>query len=85
VGTVNPLPGRQMASCKINREKGSIMKDFLQQAKEDLKGVEYCPYCMEPRNDKRSCCEENHFINFEDFDDETQTQIIQDEYDLGNK
>jgi hypothetical protein len=64
---------------------GTQRKDFLQQAKEDLKGVEYCPYCMEPRNDKRSCCEENHFINFEDLDDDTQTQIVQDEYDLGNK
>jgi len=57
------------------------MKDFLEQAKEDLRGVEYCPYCMTPRNDKRSCCEENHFINFEDFDEDTQRDIIQDEYD----
>jgi hypothetical protein len=57
------------------------MKDFLQQAKENLHGVNYCPYCMEPRNDKRSCCGENHFLEFQDFDDETQTQIIQDEYD----
>ena len=57
------------------------MKDFLIQAKEDLHGVQYCPYCMEPRNDKRSCCGENHFLEFQDFDDETQNQIIQDEYD----
>jgi hypothetical protein len=46
--------------------------------------VQYCPYCMEPRNDKRSCCGENHFLEFQDFDDETQNQIIQDEYDSAN-
>jgi hypothetical protein len=57
------------------------MKDFLESAKEDLKGVEYCPYCIEPRGDKRSCCGENHFINFEDFDDDTQRDIVQAEYD----
>jgi hypothetical protein len=57
------------------------MKDFLMQAKEDLHGVQYCPYCMEPRNDKRVCCGEVHFLEFQDFDDETQTQIVQDEYD----
>jgi len=53
------------------------MKDFLEAAKEDLHGVQYCPYCMEPRNDKRSCCG----INFEDMDENTQREIIQEEYD----
>ena len=52
------------------------MKDFLQQAKEDLAGVHYCPYCMEPQGDKRSCCGENHFIDFADLDDDTQKDII---------
>jgi hypothetical protein len=61
------------------------MKDFLQQAKESLQDVLYCVYCLEPKNEQISCCEENHFIPFEHFDDETQTQIVQDEYDLGNK
>ena len=60
------------------------MKDFLIQAKEDLHGVLFCPYCMEPRGDKRSCCGEVHFLEFQDFDDETQTQIVQDEYDSAN-
>ena len=58
------------------------MKDFLIQAKEDLHGVLFCPYCMEPKGNKLSCCEEVHFIEFQDFDDDTQTQIVQDEYDL---
>lgn len=58
------------------------MKSFLEQAKADLHGIEYCPYCMEPRNEKRQCCEEVHFLEFQDFDEETQIQIVQDEYDL---
>jgi hypothetical protein len=57
------------------------MKDFLMEAKESLHGVQYCPYCMEPRGNKRVCCGEVHFLEFQDFDDNTQTQIIQDEYD----
>jgi hypothetical protein len=61
------------------------MKDFLEQAKEDMRGVEYCPYCMNPRNDKRSCCGEVHFINFEDLDDDTQLDIIQAEYNTAFK
>jgi hypothetical protein len=61
------------------------MKDFLEQAKEDMRGVEYCPYCMEPRNNKRSCCGEVHFIDFEDLDDDTQLDIIQAEYNTAFK
>jgi|TARA_R110000772_G_C13288792_1_gene437782 hypothetical protein len=61
------------------------MKDFLQQAKEDLRDLEYCAYCMDLREDKWHCCKENHFIKFQDLDEDTQTQIVQDEYDLGNK
>jgi hypothetical protein len=57
------------------------MKDFLMEAKEALHGVQYCPYCMEPKGSKISCCEEADFLDFKDFDDETQKQIIQDEYD----
>jgi hypothetical protein len=60
------------------------MKDFLIQAKEDLHGVMYCVYCLTPKNDKLSCCEENHFLDFECFDDDTQRDIIQDEYDSAN-
>jgi hypothetical protein len=61
------------------------MKDFLEQAKQDLYGVLYCVYCLEPKNDKLSCCEENHFLDFQYFDDDTQKDIIQDEYDLSFK
>lgn len=58
------------------------MKDFLETAKEEFKGIQYCPYCMEPRGNKMSCCSEVHFVDFEDLDDDTQRNIIQEEYDL---
>ena len=81
---VHSIPWQQMAprhSC----EQIMNIQTFLEQAKADLHGVEFCPYCIEPRNDKRSCCGENHFINFEDFDDDTQREIIQGEYDTSFK
>jgi hypothetical protein len=58
------------------------MKTFLEEAKENLIGVFYCPYCMEPKGHKLSCCKETHFLEFQDFDDATQTKIVQEEYDL---
>jgi hypothetical protein len=40
-------------------------------------------YCLDAKGDKRSCCDENHFINFEDFDEDTQQTIINDDYNFG--
>jgi hypothetical protein len=57
------------------------MKNWLQQFIEEQAFVEYCPYCLELRNNKRSCCEEVHFLEFKDFDDDTQRQIAQEEWD----
>jgi hypothetical protein len=33
---------------------------------------------------KEDLCGEVHFLEFQEFDDETQTQIVQDEYDSAN-
>ena len=41
----------------------------------DLDGVEFCAYCFEERADKRSCCQENHFIEFKDLDKKTQDHL----------
>jgi hypothetical protein len=41
----------------------------------DLDGVEFCAYCFEERADKRSCCQENHFIEFKDLDKKTQDYL----------
>ena len=57
------------------------MKNFIQQFKEEHANIEYCCYCTEPKDDKISCCSENHFVPFSDLDDDTQMDIINDEYD----
>jgi hypothetical protein len=41
----------------------------------DFDGVEFCAYCFEERADKISCCQENHFIEFKDLDEETQKEL----------
>jgi hypothetical protein len=55
------------------------MKSLIEQYREEFQGIEYCCYCMEPKDGKYSCCQENHFILFEDFDDKDQIQMIEDE------
>jgi hypothetical protein len=57
------------------------MKSWLQQFIEEQASVEYCPYCMDLRNDKQSCCGEVHFIEFRDLDEETQREIAKEEWD----
>jgi hypothetical protein len=41
----------------------------------DMDGVEFCAYCLEERGDKRSCCQENHWVVYEDLDEETQEYL----------
>jgi hypothetical protein len=39
--------------------------------------TEYCCYCGEERGDKLGCCQENHFVPFEDLDDDMQKDILE--------
>ena len=65
------------------------MKSLYQQYKEEFmaSSTEYCCYCLEPRDGKTGCCQENHFVEFKDLYPEDQSQIIEDElqlaFDLG--
>lgn len=54
------------------------MNEFQQELiKQHMSSSElYCCYCMEPKGDKYHCCQENHFIPFSDFDEETQKEFI---------
>ena len=60
------------------------MKEFYQQMKEEFlrSDTEYCYYCLEPKGDKWSCCQENHFGCFKDLYEEDQHYIITSEYEL---
>ena len=55
------------------------MKTLFEQYREEFKGIEYCCYCLEPKGDKYHCCQENHFIPFEDLYIEQQMEIVDDE------
>lgn len=41
----------------------------------DFEGVEFCAYCLEERNDKLSCCQENHWVVYEDLDEESKNLL----------
>ena len=53
------------------------MSELLQEIMEDEAHVMYCVYC-EQRKESYSCCQENHFIEFKDLDDETQLEIAKE-------
>ena len=49
--------------------------------------TEYCCYCNDVKT-FLSCCKENHFVTFQDLDDETQEVIINkevEEYEAWSK
>jgi hypothetical protein len=57
------------------------MKYTFEEVLKRYSHVDYCCYCYEPKDDKISCCQENHFIQLKDFDHETQMEIAKAEYD----
>lgn len=63
---------------KFISEQESIVKDLLEQIMHEQKYVKYCCYCVEPKENKHTCCDEAHFIEFYNLDDDTQLQIVKD-------
>jgi hypothetical protein len=64
------------------KKEGEFMKNFIEEYKEENAAVQYCPYCMELRRNQLSCCGAfGHWIAFKDLDDNTQMEIIKEEYD----
>ena len=53
------------------------MSEILQEIMEDEAQRLYCAYCAQPKT-SYSCCQENHFIEFKDLDDETQLEIAKE-------
>jgi len=54
------------------------MKDELQAIYEDQADVYYCCYCLEPQDEKVTCCSENHFVEFKYLFPNDQQQIAQE-------
>ena len=50
------------------------MNELLQEIMADEAQRLYCCYCGQPKSGY-ACCQENHFIEFQYFDDETQLEI----------
>jgi hypothetical protein len=58
------------------------MKSVFEQYQAEFQGIDYCCYCLEPKGAKYSCCQENHFVPFEDLDIKEQKEIIEGEIEL---
>jgi hypothetical protein len=58
----------------------SKMKTFKMEIEDDLRSKgNYCCYCVQPQDGKISCCQENHFIPFDDLYEEDKESLIQGE------
>lgn len=55
------------------------MKSLFEQYRDEFQGIEYCCYCLQPQGDKYHCCQENHFVPFEDLYIDEQKDIIEEE------
>lgn len=38
----------------------------------------YCVYCLTPKGDRFSCCQENHFVPFDDLYPEDQAVLLEE-------
>lgn len=56
------------------------MKTFFQEYLDENATVQYCPYCLNLRGEKMSCCGEVHFIELQEMSTDEQLDIIQSEY-----
>lgn len=64
----------------IDRQ-GDIVNNFIIEYKEENAYTKYCPYCVQPKGQKFVCCSEMDWVDFKDLDDDTQLEIIKEEYD----
>jgi len=56
----------------------SKVKTFKEEIESELRNSDqkYCCYCLEPQT-SFSCCQENHFVTFNDLYEEDQSALIQ--------
>ena len=69
----------------FNKPTGVNMKTLFEQYREQFSDILYCCYCLEPKGESWSCCDENHFIEFKDLDIEDQKEIINAELDQNQR
>lgn len=59
--------------------------NWIEEFKKEEAEVEYCPYCLEARGNKASCCYEVHFMPFKDLYEQDQDEIARTEYEFNVK
>ena len=62
-------------------KQGDIVNNYIIEYKEEYAYTKYCPYCVQPKGQKFVCCGEMDWVDFKDLDDNTQLEIIKEEYD----
>lgn len=50
--------------------------NLIERAIEELSSDKYCPYCLEAQGEKWHCCQENHFLSFNDLYKSDQEEMI---------
>jgi hypothetical protein len=63
----------------FNKLTGVNMKTLFEQYREQFADILYCCYCLEPKGENYRCCDENHFVEFQELNIEEQKVIIDDE------
>ena len=55
------------------------MKSFVEEFMEENADTEYCIHCLEPRRGYRCCGHQNPYLEFRDFTDNSQIEIMKKE------
>ena len=57
------------------------VQDFISRNLSEFRGLKYCGYCRDLNTTEKPCefCGHDTMINFEDFDTETQREIVAEE------
>ncbi len=66
--------------CTLSLERMRKRQDAIQ----DMSHDEDCCNCTEPKGDKYVCCQENHFVPFEDLYEEDKEAMIEEYLTKGN-
>ena len=70
-----------MTLQKLIDRQGDIVNNYIIEYKEEYANTKYCPYCVQPKGKYLVCCGEIDWVDFKDLDDNTQLEIIKEEYD----
>jgi hypothetical protein len=68
-----------MEKRSISMTRDELRKEIEQSLRSS--GELYCCYCSDIKDEKISCCSENHFVPFEDLYEDQQEALIEEQLD----